>query len=81
MEEMYKCTQGTCERVFRTLQNADCHFCWNIVPRRQRSRPKNKIRRSKPSVSREKSIHLTISSLEIDNVNYNTLVHYPIENK
>ena len=35
--EMYPCTQRTCKRMFRTQENADMHFCWNIVlPKSQR---------------------------------------------
>ena len=29
---MYRCRQGTCDRLFRSEQNADQHFCWNVTP-------------------------------------------------
>lgn len=29
---IYKCLKGTCKRLFRSEQNAEQHFCWNVKP-------------------------------------------------
>lgn len=32
MAGFYNCSSKTCDRLFRTKQNADLHFCWNVQP-------------------------------------------------